>query len=128
MGARGHGTVHWTELNTWDVEKAKAFYATVCGWSYDAMPMATGGVYHVAKAGETMVCGLFPLTSPEMDGVPDSWLTYFEVENVDEAAEQVTTAGGTVMRPPWDVPGVGRIAIVRDSTGAVSGMMTPSDT
>jgi hypothetical protein len=28
------------------------------------------------------------------------------------------------MRPPFDVPGVGRIAIVRDVNGAVMGWMT----
>jgi predicted enzyme related to lactoylglutathione lyase len=32
----------------------------------------------------------------------------------------------TPMRPPFDVPGVGRIAILREPGGAVVGWMTPA--
>jgi hypothetical protein len=36
-------------------------------------------------------------------------------------------AGGSVMRDPFDVPEVGRIAIVADPGGAAQGWMTPAD-
>ncbi len=121
-----HGTVHWTELNSHDVEKAKAYYARVCGWEYDAMPMAEG-TYHIAKLGEQMVAGLFDLAvMPEMKDLPSHWLTYLAVDDVDAAAKETEAMGGNIIRAPWDVEGVGRIAIVSDPSGAALGLMTPS--
>ena len=38
-----HGAVHWNELNTRDVKKAKDFYKKTLGWSYDDMPMGEQG-------------------------------------------------------------------------------------
>ena len=34
-------------------------------------------------------------------------------------------AEGPIFREPWDMEGVGRIAIVSDPTGAAVGIMTP---
>jgi uncharacterized protein len=34
-------------------------------------------------------------------------------------------AGGKLMRPPFDVPDVGRLGFAMDSTGAALGLMTP---
>jgi predicted enzyme related to lactoylglutathione lyase len=122
-----HGTVFWNELATRDVAAARRYYETVCGWSYDEMPM-DGGTYVVAKLGEEMVAGIFDMsTSGEMQDLPPHWMTYLAVDDVDAAAEQTRQSGGEVLRAPWDVPQVGRIAMVRDASGGVVGLMTPSD-
>ena len=122
-----HGTVHWNELNTHDVAGAKAYYEKVCGWSFDTMPMESGD-YHIAKIGDTMIAGMFDVSDmPEMKEMPSHWLTYLAVDDVDAASEATKTAGGQVYREPWDIPGVGRIAIVADPSGAAIGLMTPSD-
>ena len=124
-----HGKVWWNELNTRDVEGAKAYYAATLGWSFDTMPMPeTGGDYTVAKMGDQMVGGMFDITGmPGMDEVPPHWFTYFAVDDVDAAAAATEAAGGSIQRPSFDVEGVGRIAIVQDPTGAMLGLMTPSD-
>ncbi|WP_298293935.1 VOC family protein [uncultured Litoreibacter sp.] len=121
-----HGTVHWTELNTHDVDKAIAYYTKLCGWSFDKMPME-GADYHIAMKGDQMVAGMFDLAAmPEMKDLPSHWLTYLAVEDVDAAAKDTEALGGTIIRAPWDVEGVGRIAILTDPSGAAFGMMTPS--
>ena len=124
-----HGTVYWNELNTRDVEAAKAYYGAICGWSFDTMPMTDGqGDYVVGKLGDQMVGGMFDMTGmPGMDQVPPHWLTYFGVDDVDAATKATAENGGTVIREPFDVTGVGRIAIVQDASGAAIGLMTPSD-
>jgi uncharacterized protein len=122
----GHGTVLWNELNTHDAEKAKRFYGTTLGWTYEAMPMPQGGTYWLFKAGDATAGGIFTLEGPMFANVPDHWLPYIEVDNVDQRVAKVAAAGGAVMRDPFDIPGVGRIAIVKDATGAVVGWMTPS--
>src|ERR1039458_9617493 len=43
-----------------DAEKAKKFYGDTVGWTYKTMPMENG-TYWVAKMGNDIVGGLFPL-------------------------------------------------------------------
>jgi hypothetical protein len=89
------------------------------------MPGDAGGTYTVAKQGEEMVAGIFDITGHEgTEGVPPHWFMYIEVEDVDRAAQTTAEAGGKVQRPPFDVPGVGRIAVVSDASGAMVGLMT----
>ena len=43
-----HGSFHWNERLTRDVERAKKFYSQTIGWTFDAMAMEHGGTYWVA--------------------------------------------------------------------------------
>ncbi len=119
-----HGTIVWTELDTWDVEAAKAFYAATLGWRYEPRPMADGATYWLIFSGERMVGGMFGLTAPEFEGIPSHWFSFIEVDDVDARTALVEAAGGALMRPAFDVADVGRIAIVKDASGAVAGWMT----
>ncbi len=123
-----HGAVHWNELNTRNVKKAKDFYKKTLGWSYDDMPMGDEmyGTYTMIKSGDKMIGGMFEMKGPMFEGVPENWFTYFAVDNVDKMMNKVKDAGGTVVREPWDIPGVGRIAIIKDANGAAQGWMTPA--
>jgi hypothetical protein len=120
-----HGTVHWNELNTWEPEKAVEFYGKAMGWTFEKMPMPDGTDYYLAMRGEEMVGGIFTLTKPEMEGVPDHWFTYFAVDDVAASCEALKSDGGKVIREPWYMPGTGHIAIVSDPIGTVMGLMTP---
>ena len=120
-----HGRVIWSELNTRDPETAKRFFATTMGWTFEPKPMGDGVIYWIAKAGDHMAGGLFNISAPVFDGVPEHWLTYLGVDDVDESVAGIAKAGGTVLRDPWTVPGVGRMALVRAPGGAVMSWMTP---
>ena len=120
-----HGHFAWNELMTPDVEKAKAFYGATLGWTYDTHPMPNGGIYWLAKVGDRPIAGIMSL-SDLPPGAPTAWFPYIEVDDVDRRVELVAGAGGAVPRPIFDVPGVGRIAIVQDATGAMVGWMTPT--
>lgn len=120
-----HGIFVWNELNTHAPEAARAFYAATLGWRFEPMPIAGEPDYCVILSGETRVGGLFEMADPRFAGIPDHWLSYVAVDDVDARVAEVAAAGGEVLRAPFDVPGVGRIAIVRDSLGAVTGWMTP---
>ena len=121
-----HGTFYWNELMTRDAEKAKKFYAATLGWSFEAMPMPDG-TYWVAKIGNDFVGGLFPLTSPQFDGVPESWMSYLAVDDVDARVKKAKAAGAKIIREPFDVPNVGRIAILTQPGGGCVGWMTPAN-
>ncbi len=119
-----HGNFAWNELMTPDVEKAKAFYAATIGWAIEAMPMPNG-TYWIAKIGGKPVAGIMDMTGMVPPGTPPHWFSYLEVDDVDARIKSIAAQGGKVMRPPFDIADVGRIAIVADTTGAVLGLMTP---
>jgi predicted enzyme related to lactoylglutathione lyase len=121
-----HGHFHWNELMTRDVERAKRFYQNTIGWSFDAMPMADGGTYWVAMLSGKPVAGIFSLNAPGYDGVPESWMSYLAVDDVDARVEKALKTGAKLMKPIFDVPNVGRIAILMEPGGAGVGWMTPA--
>ena len=122
-----HGQFHWNELMTRDVARAKTFYADAMGWTYDTMPMPDGGTYIIAMADGKPAGGIFDISGVEYDGVPEGWMPYIAVDDVDARVKKATAAGAKVMKPAFDVPNVGRIAILREPGGAGIGWMTPAD-
>lgn len=122
-----HGAIWWSELMTRDAAAARAYYTDVCGWQLEDMPMEQG-TYCVASAHGKPIAGIMDMTGlPGMDALPPHWFTYIAVDDVEAAVEATAAAGGSVTRAPFDVPGVGRIAIVTDPSGAAVGLMTPAD-
>jgi len=122
-----HGSFYWNELMTRDAEKAKAFYAKTIGWTFERTPLPNGGTYWVAKTDDTPEAGIFPIQGPEFEGAPEQWFSYIAVDDVDARVKQAEQAGAKVIRPPFDAPGVGRIAILQEPGGAQIGWMTPID-
>jgi uncharacterized protein len=119
-----HGSFYWNELMARDVEQAKEFYGSTIGWTFEAMPMPDG-TYWVAKMDDEPVAGIFPMTGPDFDGVPENWLPYLAVDDVDAVLKAAKAAGAKVMREPFDVPTVGRIAIIQAPGGATIAWITP---
>ena len=89
--------------------------------------MAKGGTYTLCKAGgRAIVAGIFEMKpGAGFDGMRDHWFAYIAVDDVDARVAGVGAAGGEVCRAPFDVPDVGRFAVVKDSAGAVIGWVTP---
>ncbi len=110
-----HGKFVWFTLYTQDVDRAKAFYGELFGWTTDEMPMPDG-TYFVFKNGEVPVGGT---RAPQDNKAPAHWQSYLSVADVDGKAKEVHAAGGKVMVKPHDIPTVGREAIVSDPHGAV---------
>ena len=65
--------------------------------------------------GDRLNAGMMPL--PPGAPMPSHWLVYFGTDDVDAAAGQIGSQGGTVMVEPRDVPG-GRILVAQDPQGA----------
>ena len=125
--SNSHGTFHWNELMARDIAAAKKFYADTIGWTYDGMPMPGGQTYWVAKMGDQPVAGLFDISGPDCKMVPDGWMPYLAVDDVDARTKKAVAAGARVMKPAFDVPGVGRIVILMEPGGAGIGWITPAN-
>jgi uncharacterized protein len=112
-------------MNTRDVEAAKAFYGATVGWTFEGMPMPhQNRAYWLAKAGDKPVAGILDMRGIVPDTDPPHWLSYLEVDDVDRMLAEVQSHGGKIVRPPFDVPNFGRIAIGADATGAFMAWVT----
>jgi uncharacterized protein len=122
------GTLCWTELYTTDTGTAKAFYHAALGWATEDVPMGAFTYTVVRPAGtgqEASQGGIMPI-SAEMarGGVTPRWQPYFEVTDCDAVAAAVSSHGGTVLMPPADIEGVGRLALFADPFGAPFAVVT----
>jgi hypothetical protein len=120
-----HGHFHWNELLTKDVERSKRFYGDAIGWTYESMPAPDGATYWIASMGGQPVAGLFPTDRPGFGNLPEAWMSYLAVDDVDARVKKAVAAGAKLMKPIFDVPNVGRIAILTEPGGAGVGWITP---
>lgn len=121
-----HGHFHWNELRTRNAERAKQFYTDTIGWTFQPTAAGDGSTYWIAYMGDQPVAGLFSIDQPRFEGVPESWIPFLAVDDVDARVKRAIAAGAELMIPIFDVPNVGRIAMLREPSGAGIGWMTPA--
>jgi predicted enzyme related to lactoylglutathione lyase len=83
--------------------------------------MPNGGEYFVAHLEGDEVAGIATLPA----GAVPHWATYVRVDDVDEAVQRATDAGGATIVPPLDAPPAGRLAVIADPDGATLGLWQP---
>ncbi len=112
------GTPCWVDIAVPDVEAAKAFYGPVLGWSF----VDTGeefGHYNICQVGGRAAAAIGP---QQQEGQPVAWTVYLASEDADGTAKLISEHGGSVLVPPMDIPGNGRMVIAQDPTGATFGV------
>jgi uncharacterized protein len=118
-----HGDFIWYELLTKDADAAGDFYGKVVGWTSTSsdMPDMDYRFFSSSDGSDPKdgVGGYMAIT-PEMaeHGARPAWVGYIKVDDVDASAASITAAGGSVLMPAMDVPGVGRMAMITDPQGA----------
>ena len=118
--SNSHGTPIWYELLSKDPLAARRFYGAVVGWEIDeSVPAGSTMDYRMISAGDGLVGGVFTLTEDMCrQGARPCWMMYVGVNDVDECAAAIVAAGGSLQMPAFDIPNVGRIAMVSDPQGA----------
>jgi uncharacterized protein len=120
------GTFCWVELGTTNGEEAKNFYTKLFGWGFNDIPIGPNEVYTILTLNDKSVGALYQLNSDmKAQGTPPHWLSYVSVTSADETAQKSKDAGGTLMKEPFDVFDLGRMAVVKDPTGAVFALWQP---
>jgi len=120
-----HGAFGWVELMTTDMNSAKDFYSRLFGWEMIDSSME-GMDYTTLKINGDETGGIAAML-PEMEGMPPMWGIYVTVDDVDAIAKQVEELGGKIIRPPFDIPTVGRFCVLSDPQGGVISAMTYAD-
>jgi predicted enzyme related to lactoylglutathione lyase len=114
-----HGKFIWYDVMTTDTNASESFYKRALGWSAKDSGMGDRS-YTLLSVGTVNFGGLMPIPDEaKKQGVPPCWTGYIAVDDVDDYAARVKSAGGKVRRGPEDIPGVGRFAVVADPHGAV---------
>ena len=119
----------WHELMSRDPDSSERFYESVAGLRVQRLGDGPGA-YRLLLAGDRPVGGL---TGPRADsevwpsgGPAGHWVGYLASDDVDAAARRAEALGGIVLLGPLDVPGTGRVAVLRDPDGATFGLFQPS--
>ena len=111
------------ELNTTDVEQAKAFYSQLFDWKLQDMEMGPSGTYTTIGVGDGTGGGL--LKNP-MPGVPSFWLAYVLVDDIGAATKKAKSLGAKIVKDSIEVPDMGWLSIIEDPTGAALGLWQPT--
>jgi predicted enzyme related to lactoylglutathione lyase len=114
------GAMVWSELQTDDVPRAVPFYEAVTGCTSETAPAGDLSEYTTFLVDGKSVAGAM---KQPMEGVLPFWMTYFMVEDVDLAAARAQGLGAQIHAPAFDVPGVGRLAVLADPNGAAFSLM-----
>lgn len=117
------GALIWDELITDNPDSALPFLEAVVGISNASVEMGPGQTYTLLKVDGVDIGGC---ARPPMPGVPNHWHVYFAVEDADATAAAAAAAGGGVVAQPFDIPSVGRCAVLSDPQGAVFSVLTPA--
>ncbi|TQF16340.1 VOC family protein [Myxococcus llanfairpwllgwyngyllgogerychwyrndrobwllllantysiliogogogochensis] len=113
------GTPTWMDLTTPDLERSRAFYSALFGWTYLIGPEESG-FYSMCQLNGRMVAGIG--LKPKDAPYPTAWSVYFEADDVDAFVQRVEKLGGKVVAAPMDVFDAGRVAVCTDPTGASFGL------
>ena len=92
------GSLTWNELQSRDLERAKAFYAEVFGWRWvdGQVPDVEYYVGNLdAKSGDDKAnCGAMPMPDMVPASAPSMWMVYFAVADCDESVARAQELGG----------------------------------
>jgi predicted enzyme related to lactoylglutathione lyase len=109
----------WVELACRDIEAAKTFYGSVLGWQAATRPLGESSTYtEFTRGGDgPKVAGMVQMNEQWPDEIPAHWMVYFAVADADATASRADQLGGKVGVPPFDLPGIGRAAVLNDPEG-----------
>ncbi|MCX6728384.1 MAG: VOC family protein [Candidatus Saccharibacteria bacterium] len=129
----GNNIVHF-EIYVDDLERAQKFYTEVLGWAfdyrkdYDYTLVYPGGKVTEGPATVGVNGGMMKRNAPapsDDKASPNAFVCTISVDDVDATLEKVTANGGRIDVPAMEVPGVGRLAYVRDSEMNLIGLLKP---
>lgn len=108
------GTLCWNELNTRNMGPAKKFYSEVFGWGWEGDEN-----YSQFFVGERTVGGAMPMPEQVPAEVPDHWMVYFAVDDINASVAKVKELGGQTMMDPFPASEVGTMVVAMDPQGAI---------
>ena len=127
------GSVWWVELVAVNDTKSAAHYSAVVGWNTKKVALSDGArpakpeepAYTLFMTNGNEVAGGYQVDPRDPVKNKPMWIVYFRVDNVDKAIIRAVNGGGRVLTPPYDVPGIARMALLADIDGVSFGVAAP---
>jgi len=114
----GNPVVHW-EFGTENPEKVSDFYSKVFDWKIQNFPEIKYRMVDT-QAGAGINGGIM---TPERSGPwPGNMSFYIDVEDLATYRKKIEQAGGKILVPEQEVPGMGSFALFSDPDGRVLGI------
>jgi uncharacterized protein len=96
-----HHKINYIEFAATDVARAKQFYATVFGWSFEEW----GPEYISFDTGSAAMAGGFRTRKPEEAGGTAAPLVVLYSSDLAATEKAIAVAGGSIVVPTFDFPG-----------------------
>ncbi|MFZ6758032.1 VOC family protein [Undibacterium sp. Ji50W] len=119
------GAFCWVELATNDQKAAKAFYGELFGWIANDQDMGPEGVYTIFQLKENDAAAAYTLHAERQAGIPPHWIIYISSEDAEATSKRCAELGGEIVVPAFDVFDLGRMAVLKDPTGAFHNIWQP---
>jgi predicted enzyme related to lactoylglutathione lyase len=116
------GAPCWVDLMTSDVERSRAFYSELFGWTAGEPAEEFGGYFNFSKDG-VLVAGC--MASQPAAGVADVWSVYLATDDAGKTVDAAAANGGQVHVQAMAVADLGTMAVVGDPGGAGIGVWQP---
>ncbi len=115
-------SVDFFAINADDVPRARRFYETVFGWSFE--PWGPPGFYLIET--EKQAGAIRGALQERRELVAGQKMIGYEntiaVANLDQTLRAIESSGGRIVSPSFHIPNVGTIAYFVDSEGNVAGL------
>ena len=115
--------VDYFAINADDVPRARTFYATVFGWTFE--PWGPPGFYLIETS--TDGSAIRGALHERRELVRDQRMVGYEctisVPDIDQAIRAIEANGGTLAAPKFHIPTVGTVAYFVDTEGNVAGII-----
>jgi len=125
------GKIIWHDLLTNDVQASQKFYGELFGWEFESIGSDSGfksdSIYTLIRHDGRLIGGMIDTVA--LNGKDDisQWVVVMSVDDVDAAAAKFAADGGEVITPPSDLQRRGRLAVVRDTEGALLALLQTRD-
>ena len=113
-------TLRHFAINADDLPRARRFYETVFGWTFN--PWGPPDFYQTEGAGHGAWGALQGRRTVGGERMPGIEVT-FDVEDIDLTVAAIEAAGGRILMQPFHIEGVGHLVWFQDKEGNIAGAM-----
>lgn len=124
-----HGEFCWSEFAVSDLKACLPFYQNVFGWTFERSTSSGDEMEYLefsSCGGEQKDAAIYEMNATMFgDEMPPPHIAqYVAVDDVEQTAEKAKALGGSVLFGPYDIPNVGRMAVINDPSGASISVIT----
>lgn len=103
----------WIDITAQDAERSRTFYRELLGWEIRVEESMNYGLVQPNAERLPGGIGQASVDSPH----PAVVVVYFAVDDLDATLERSEALGAQALVPAWELPGMGRMAVIGDPDG-----------